>query len=134
MSRNVDEWLLAALTDLAAKGHICPPLKRLGDMLDVSEKAIFSAFEDLKKAGRVSWRFKRVGRARRTRIVTITETGAQTATPKSEHIHHEYTPLASGCGVRRLEGEEFRRRAAEIMARDGTAWTPVRGERWGDTL
>lgn len=133
MIRDVDERLLATLCNMAAKGYICPPLKRLGDMLGVSEKAVFSAFESLKNGGRVSWRFRTIGRARRTRIVTILETGAQTAVPKTERVYHEYTPTNSGCRVRRLEGEEFRRRCAEIIARDGATWKPVCGERWGDT-
>lgn len=127
--------LLALLTQYADNGWVCPSLPGLAKLTGINQSTVGEYLRRLRKARKITQRIIHVAPHGRARVVTITATGKSTATPapsrrqKPERPPFTPTENALTTAGRRLEGEEFKRRAAELMARD--AEDRRRQERWG---
>lgn len=115
--------LLDVLTRYAEHDWVCPSLPKLAQELACSDTSISTWLRRLIKAGAIKSRLVKVLPHGQARIVTICATGKSTRTPTpstryNAHPKPAFTPLPSGSPVRVLVGAEFRRRAAELIARD----------------
>lgn len=115
--------LLETLTAHAEHGRPCPSLTQLGQSMRVSSSTAKVMLDDLKRAGKITWRLKNAPMYGQVRIVTITATGRSTGEPaatKPKAAPTPYTPTADALtsAGRVLSGAEFKRRAAELLARD----------------
>lgn len=115
--------LLETLAAAAEHGRPCPSLPQLGQSMRVSITTVKRALDDLKAAGAITWRVKNAPIYGQVRIVTIKATGKSTgepgmAKPKAAPPAYTPTPSALTSAGRRLTGDEFKRRAAELIARD----------------
>lgn len=114
--------LLETLTAHAEHGRPCPSLPQLGQSMRVSITTVKRALDELKAAGAITWRMKNAPIYGQLRIVTIKATGKSTGEPQPARPkvdrRSSFTPTFYGPPVRRLTGEEFKRRAAELIARD----------------
>lgn len=128
--------LLALLTQYADNGWVCPSLPGLAKLTGINISTVSEYLRRLRKAKKITQRIIHVAPHGQARIVTITATGKSTATPQPSRRFNTpekpaFTPAPDAITTagRRLEGEEFKRRAAELMARD--AEDRRRQERWG---
>lgn len=116
--------LLELLTAHADNGWMCPTVKQFAAALDAGMSTVAKHMEDLRKDGVISWRLIKLPPNRQVRIVTIAATGKSTATPQPSTRFNKpqeppFTPIAGlTTAGRRLTGEEFAARAAELLARD----------------
>lgn len=116
--------LLTILIQHVENGWVCPSLPRLAQMIGVSDSTIGTYLKRLRQAGVITSRLIDVKPFGRARVVTITATGKSTATPQPSTRFNKpqeppFTPIAGlTTAGRRLTGEEFAARAAELLARD----------------
>ncbi len=115
--------LLRVLTEHAENNWVCPSIPRLAELSGLCSATVSDYLRKLRQAGEITSRLVRMHPHGQARIVTITSTGKSTRKPEpttryNAHPKPAFTPTLQGSPVRWLEGEEFRARAAELMARD----------------
>ncbi len=115
--------LLRVLTEHAENNWICPSIPKLAELTGLCSATVSDYLRKLRQAGEITSRLVRMRPHGQARIVTIVATGKSTRKPEpttryNAHPKPVFTPTPQGSPVRRLEGEEFRIRAAELLARD----------------
>lgn len=115
--------LLETLTAHAEADWVCPSLSKLAAMTGITLSTVSEYMRQLRKAGLITSRLVHVKPWGQARIVTITATGKSTKKPEpstryNAHPKPAFTPTVHGSPVRHLQGAEFKRRAAELLARD----------------
>lgn len=123
MTTDARTRLLATLTACAEHGRPCPSLTQLAQSMRVNTSTVSTMLGDLKRAGKITWRLKNAPLYGQVRVVTIASTGKSTGEPgpvkpKTAPPPYTPTPNALTSAGRRLVGAEFKRRAAELLARD----------------
>lgn len=111
--------LLAILEGSARNGHVCPGLGRLAVLLRLGTGTIHDLLNSLRNDKAITWEI--VGSMNgKTRVVTITSSGATTARPKyASRPAPKADPVTfTGPPVRFLDGVEFLKRKNELEKRD----------------
>jgi hypothetical protein len=116
--------LLALIEGAARQGHVCPSLGRLAALLRLSANRVHEMLHQLRSEKAITWKIVYGGaHATRVRVATITASGLKTAMPGMNAKQRAQPakpagPTFIGPPVRTLAGAEFRRRKAELEARD----------------
>lgn len=117
--------LLAVLEEHANNGWVCPSLPGLAKLTNIGSTTVSTYLTRLCKAGDITMRLVHVRPHGQARVVTIVATGRSTRMPEPTTRYNKpadppFTPTATAITsrMRRLTGEEFARRAAELIARE----------------
>ena len=115
--------LLQVLTEHAENGWVCPSLVGLAKLTGIEVSTVSEYLRRLRKDGAITSRLVHVKPFGQARVVTIVATGKSTGTPRPSVRYNKpdkpaFAPTPSGSPVRHLQGEEFKARAAELMAQD----------------
>jgi hypothetical protein len=119
--------ILAVLTEHAERGYVCPHTLGLAKLAGCGVSTANRALSDLRRAGTIRVRYITLGMNKSIRVVTIASTGKSTREPaptkRKIHEREAYCPTETALTSigRRLEGEEFARRKAELEAREAEA-------------
>lgn len=130
-----EEQLLAFLTEKAETGGVCPGLGQLAAKIGVSQVTVAALLKRLGQAGYLTWRIKWRGTGvGNVRVVRITATGKETATPPRARVRADsgrgkskiapipvFAPTENGCPVKVLTGAEFQFWKAHYEAREAAA-------------
>lgn len=119
--------VLAILTEHAEKGYVCPHTLGLAKLAGCGVSTANRALSDLRRAGTIRVRYVAIPPLNQVRVVTIASTGKSTREPPATTRYvaprEAYSPTATALTSigRRLVGEEFARRKAELEAREAEA-------------
>ena len=116
--------ILAIIEGAARSGRVCPSLTTLAGLLRLGGNRIHEMMNQLRAEKAITWRIVFRGPTR-VRVATITASGLTTALPgPAPNLRAKLKgpekpgPVFIGPPVRTLAGAEFRRRKAELEARD----------------
>lgn len=117
--------LLELLTQYAANDWVCPSLPQLAKLTGLTTSTVSDYLRRLRQSGDITSRLVHVKPHGQARVVTIVATGKSTRAPEpsTRYVRPPDPPFAPTANAltspgRRLVGAEFKRRAAELMARE----------------